>query len=232
MYVSGFSSATRRLIEPCLADPAVELRPERRITAPRELVDHHPADVVPIPLVPRSGVAETSDEQVERRGRLASTEDAHGYSSGSELSPSSADSASARPRPRPPPQPLPRPPLRRPRASASSSSAKPRGTETVAITVSCGSSSSVTLSMRRDVREPKDVADLHVRDVDVDVLRHVRRQRLDLELACHEREHAARLDADWRRRRDGSTTVAWIGWSSRTSRRSMCEIVPRIGSCW
>ena len=27
-------------------------------------------------------------------------------------------------------------------------------------------------------------------------------------------------------------TVAWIVWSSRTSRRSMCEIVPRIGSCW
>ena len=48
---------------------------------------------------------------------------------------------------------------------------------------------------RRHVREAEHVAHLHVRDVDLDVLRHVGRQRFDVELARDEREHAARLDA-------------------------------------
>ena len=116
-------------------------------------------------------------------------------------------------------------------ASASRARRSRAATDTVAMTVSCGSSRNVTLLDRRDVREPEDVADLQLGDVDVDVLRNVRGQRLDVELARDEREHAAGLDAaasptSW------TTTVAWIGWSSRTSRRSMCEIVPRIGSCW
>ena len=29
-----------------------------------------------------------------------------------------------------------------------------------------------------------------------------------------------------------TTTVAWIGWSSRTSWKSTCVSVPRIGCCW
>ena len=45
------------------------------------------------------------------------------------------------------------------------------------------------------------------------------------------REHAALLDAG------GSpmsvtTTAVWIGWSRRTSWRSMCVIVPRTLSRW
>ena len=47
------------------------------VVPPRELVDDHPADVVPVALVTRAGVAEARDEQVERRGRLAPTEEAH-----------------------------------------------------------------------------------------------------------------------------------------------------------
>ena len=58
----------------------------------------------------------------------------------------------------------------------------PRGTDTVAITVSCGSSSSVTFSIAADVGQTEDISDVHVRDVDVDVLRDVSRQRFDLNL--------------------------------------------------
>ena len=48
---------------------------------------------------------------------------------------------------------------------------------------------------RRDVGEAQHVAHLHVGDVELDVLRHVRRQRLDMKLARDEREHPARLHA-------------------------------------
>ena len=71
----------------------------------------------------------------------------------------------------------------------------PRGTDTVAMTVSCGSSSIVTFSIGANVGQPEDVTDLHVGDVDLDVLRHVGRQRLDVHLTRDQREHPARLDA-------------------------------------
>ena len=48
---------------------------------------------------------------------------------------------------------------------------------------------------RRNVGEAEHVAHLHVRDVDLDVLRHVSGQRFDVELARDEREHAAGLHA-------------------------------------
>ena len=47
----------------------------------------------------------------------------------------------------------------------------------------------------RDVADAERVADAHVGDVEIDVLRHLERQRLDLDLAQRLREHAAFLDA-------------------------------------
>src|SRR5207237_7702012 len=55
-----------------LGEPAGELRAERAAVAPRQLVGDEPADVVPRPLVLAARVAEAHDEQVERRGGLAS----------------------------------------------------------------------------------------------------------------------------------------------------------------
>ena len=63
------------------------------------------------------------------------------------------------------------------------------------MTVSCGSSSMRDVLDRRNVLEPEHVADLHMRDVDLDVLGDVRRERLDVDLARDEREHPARLRA-------------------------------------
>jgi hypothetical protein len=40
-----------------------------------ELIDDHEADVVTITLVSPTRVAEPNDEQIERRGRLATTEE-------------------------------------------------------------------------------------------------------------------------------------------------------------
>ena len=70
--------------------------------APGELLDDHPADVVTIAGVLATGIPETRDEQVERRGALAPTEQPHrGYSSSSEeaseASPASSASSSGSP---------------------------------------------------------------------------------------------------------------------------------------
>ena len=43
--------------------------------------------------------------------------------------------------------------------------------------------------------EPQRVADVHARDVDLEVLRDLERQRLDVDLVRHLREHAALLHA-------------------------------------
>ena len=109
------------LVDPCLGEPPVELRLEGGIAAAGELVDDHPADVVAITLVTRSGVAEARDEQIERRGTLASTEETHATPlsrSSRRLRPTRPRQLphprAPRPRPRLPP-PLP-PPLRLPRA--------------------------------------------------------------------------------------------------------------------
>src|SRR5688572_18817749 len=76
---------------------------------PCELVDHHPADVVPVAHVLPTGVPETRDEQVERRGALASTEEPHDPATPPRRLP-----GLPRPRPPLPPRPLPRPPRRPP----------------------------------------------------------------------------------------------------------------------
>ena len=54
-----------------------ELGAEGAVVAPRELVDDHPAGVVPVARVLAAGVAEADDEQIQRRGALAPTEEAH-----------------------------------------------------------------------------------------------------------------------------------------------------------
>ena len=63
-----------------LGEPAAELPLERALVPARQLVDDHPADVVPVRRMLAAGVAEACDEQVERRGRVAPTEEAQGYS--------------------------------------------------------------------------------------------------------------------------------------------------------
>ena len=96
--------------------------------APRELVDDHEADVVPVTRVLATGVAEPDDEQIQRRGRFASTEERQGLllfcgravvglggSGGLAAAASAASPASS---------------------AASSASVSPRGLEQFAMTVS------------------------------------------------------------------------------------------------
>src|SRR5215211_6811708 len=60
-----------------LREAARELGAERAAVPARQLVGDEPADVVPRPLVLVAGIAETGDKQVERRGLLAPTQQAH-----------------------------------------------------------------------------------------------------------------------------------------------------------
>ena len=60
-----------------LGELAGELRLERAVVAPRQLVDDQPADVVPVARVLAARVAEADDEKIERRGALPPTEEAH-----------------------------------------------------------------------------------------------------------------------------------------------------------
>ena len=61
-----------------LCQVAAELALERSAVATCELIDDHEAEVVAVALVPPAGVSKPYDEQVERRGRLASTEEWQG----------------------------------------------------------------------------------------------------------------------------------------------------------
>ena len=56
------------IVDPNVRDAAVELGSKGRRVPPPELVDDHPADVVPVTLVARARIAEARDEQLERRG--------------------------------------------------------------------------------------------------------------------------------------------------------------------
>src|SRR5438552_18086772 len=58
-------------VEPNLCKAAVELAAPRRPVATCQLVEDHPADVVPVAGVFASRVAKPDDEQIERRGALA-----------------------------------------------------------------------------------------------------------------------------------------------------------------
>src|SRR5206468_4781311 len=59
-----------------------ELRAPGAIVPARELLEHEPAGVVAGALVLAARVAEAHHEQVQRRGALASTEEAHGLAFG------------------------------------------------------------------------------------------------------------------------------------------------------
>src|SRR6185369_2119523 len=72
-----------RAVEPDVGDLAGELRAPRPAVPPRELVSDHEADVVPRRRVLTPGIAEPDDQEVERRGLLAPTEQAHGLALGS-----------------------------------------------------------------------------------------------------------------------------------------------------
>jgi hypothetical protein len=65
------------IFDPNVRDAAVELGSKGRRVPPPKLVYDHPADVVAVTLVARARVAEACDEQLERRGRLAPTKEAH-----------------------------------------------------------------------------------------------------------------------------------------------------------
>src|SRR5919201_1091406 len=71
-----------------LRQPAVELPLPGSPVPTRELLQHHPADVVAMAGVLPAGIAETDDEQVERRGSVASTpREAHLPGGGGRLAP-------------------------------------------------------------------------------------------------------------------------------------------------
>ena len=74
----GLEQREAPAVEAHLGEPAAELALERAVVTARELVDDHPADVVPVTLVLAARVSEPDDEQVERRGRLAPTEERQG----------------------------------------------------------------------------------------------------------------------------------------------------------
>src|SRR4029453_9539955 len=63
-------------------DLAGELRAPRAAVPPGELVGAHEADVVPRRRVLAPRVAEPNDQEVERRGLLAPTEQTHGLALG------------------------------------------------------------------------------------------------------------------------------------------------------
>src|SRR5919201_5527224 len=67
-----------RLAEPDLRCRPGELRAPRAPMPARELVQHEPAGVVARALVVAARVAQPRDEQIERRGPLAPTKQAHG----------------------------------------------------------------------------------------------------------------------------------------------------------
>ena len=60
-------------VEPDFGELTRELALPRRAVPARELVEHHPPSVVTMPRVLAAGIAETDDEQIERRGAFAST---------------------------------------------------------------------------------------------------------------------------------------------------------------
>ena len=211
-----------------------ELRLERAVVTAGELVDDHPADVVPVARVLATRVAETDDQEIERRGatrpdgRRRTVTPRVGAGLGLRVARGRLALGSARPR-------RPRPP--RPRQLALLALLGLGldlgvGAETVAMTVSCGSSRKIDALDRRDVLEPERVADLHAADVGLDALRDLHRQRLDVELELRLRDDAALLHA-------GRILGAELDVHGRLDRDVEADLeqvdvadVPRIGSRW
>ncbi len=218
-------------VDPHLREPAVELRAPGAVVAPRELVDDEPADVVPVSRVLAAGVAEPRDEQVVR-GAVATRPQPHGvvYSSDrrrSRTRPQARPRPSAprprRPRPRHPPRP--RRPLRaRARPRASERDGREDGL--------AGSSSSVTPSGSATVREAERVAEVASSETSASRCSGTSigsASTFSSFVTC-ERTPPSFTPADSPCRWSG--TVAWIGWSRRTSCRSTCVISAAHWSCW
>src|SRR5439155_14892094 len=66
------------IVQPHLGESTRELRPPRAPEPGGELLRNEPAHVVPCGGVLAPGIPETRDEQIERRGALAPTDQAHG----------------------------------------------------------------------------------------------------------------------------------------------------------
>ena len=198
MYVSGLTSASRSPSSRISASCPENFERHEPFVAPRELVDDHPAGVVARGCVLAARVAETGDEQVERRGVLAPTEEAHGSAS------SAVPASPARARPRRRLALGLRSGLALRRSSPSSSllafleprAPRPRvGTVTVASTVS-GIVEAASRPRERRGRTARSVSPISSRLTSSSIsLGHLHRQRLDVYLARDLREHAALLDA-------------------------------------
>ena len=190
MYVSGLSNATRWPSSRSSASLSVELGPPRRAVPARELVDDHPADVVPVPRVLAARIAEPDDEQVERRGAFAPApgQDAS-YPSVVPGSPSADDSPSPSAAPSGRSSPGSSSPSS-PSTTSSSGSSTRVGIVKVASTVSGSSSSVAPSGTRRSAR--RSVSPMtHPADVELEVLGNLHRQRLDVHLSRDLRQRAA-----------------------------------------
>src|SRR5919106_853421 len=196
----GLEHGDAHVVDARLGEPAAELRPKRARVPSGELVRDHPPHVVTIPCVFGAGVAQSRDEQLERRGGLAPTKEPHelllvGFGG----------------------------------LARFGRLALLRRLALLALFAGLGQSFRLCLggglgfrlfelgertghgdaddhgfvrvveerhTLRRAyVLEAEDVTDVERRDVDVDVVGHVHRQRLDVELALHERDHASALCA-------------------------------------
>ena len=146
MYVSGFRSASFASPSRTSASRPRNFPLNEPLVPSSELVDDHPADVVPILRVLAPGVPEAGDEKIQRRAVLSPTEEAHGSLPVGLLVLAGGlggllGLAAARPQRRPRPRPPRRPRRRPPRARST-----PREIAQVASTVS-GSSRYVTPSI-------------------------------------------------------------------------------------
>src|SRR5439155_10285480 len=73
----GLQQRKAEIAEPDLRKRSGELRAPGAAVAPGQLLEDHPAGVVPRALVLAARIAEPGDEQVQRRGTTAPTEEAH-----------------------------------------------------------------------------------------------------------------------------------------------------------
>ena len=233
----GLQQREPQLAEPHLRERAGELRAPGAAVPPRQLVEHQPARVVTGPLVLAARVAEARDQQIQRRGALAPTEEAHLALGRCSCSPE----ASALPRPRPasllalrqPPRPRAARPPRAPRPRPLRAPARRTrvGIVTVASTVSSGSSRNLTPSCTgRSTRRS-------VSPIAIPVTSRSRCSGISIgsastvisRLTCESTPPSVTPTGS---PISSTTTRAWIGWSRRTSCRSTWVIVALDRVCW
>ena len=234
----GLQQPEPKVIEPDLGELPRELRAERAVMTACELVDDHPAGVVAVAGVLAARVAQADDEEIERRGAFAPTEEAHRCDPlfllsepGSAASPSAGVSPSAvsprRPRPRA--ARLPRPP-RPPRARA-----RPRrsGRRRSRSRSRAGSSRKTTpSSFGMSSRRRASPISIELTSASIDSGTSIgSASTLSVVEGCERTPPSLTPGASsppcrW------TCTVAWMTTSSRTSCRSTWRTCPRIGSRW